>query len=966
MSKTKTKLRVKPDERLDLPSNEDRVLDYWDEINAFEQSLDQRQDAPKYVFYDGPPFATGTPHYGHLLASTIKDLIPRYQTMKGYRVDRVWGWDCHGLPIENIVEKELDLKGGKKAIEEMGIDKFNQACRSAIWRFDKHWEQVIRRLGRWVDFKNSYKTMDTTFMESVWWAFQKMNQKGLVYQGRKVILYCPRCATPLSNFEIAMDNSYKELSSPSTTYKYKLKSKPNTYLLAWSTTPWNKLATPALAVNPDLTYVEVEQAGENYILVKSRLEAMLKTETEYRVKAEFKGSQLDEQEFELHYDFYPERQGKRAGVVVADEYVSDEEGTGVVTLAVYGEDDYRVMLDKNIQLVEHVDDNGHIKSEVEPFAGMFMLKANKLVDKDLMSRGLIYHTEDRVHRVPVCYRCETRLYQAPLPAWFINIQKIKSKLIENNQSISWYPEHLKEGRFKKGLETAPDWNISRSRYWGTPIPVWRSQDGKQTRIIGSIEELKKWAVDPNQVKDLTDIHREFVDDIQVWVDDKKSVKGRRIPEVFDCWVESGSMPFAAIHYPFENEQEFENNYPAQFISEYIAQTRAWFYTLHVISTAIFDSHTFEHALTTGTILAEDGTKMSKSKKNYPDPTQIFSDYGVDALRLYLMGSVVMRGDNLNFSEREVKEYRNKYLNPLWNSVNFLRLYADEFVPDLDKPIDCLDRWIVSRTQSLIEVSTENLDNYDTVAYVRQLQRFVTDLSTWYLRLSRDRLRDDKATQNLFAWVIHQFALVSAPVTPFISETIYHNLSGEKASVHLEDWPKFNSKLQDKKLEEQMKIVRKVVEALHATRQKHGIKVRQPLALWSVDEAHAGLLAQNPELIKLINLETNIENFAPLDSQWYSPEAETNTVVSNSGAVTQLGDLTVYVDTEITPELAAAGQARELVRQVQQQRKKLKIDFDAQVEVGLPDWPESESEYIQEKTLATKLYKAESIEVKPVD
>ena len=573
-------------DKYNVPEGEHEVLEFWDETKAFERSVSERPENKRYVFYDGPPFATGLPHYGHILASTAKDVVPRYFTMRGFRVDRTWGWDCHGIPIENMIEKELGLTGGKKGIEEMGINNFNAACRSAILRFDTEWEKVIRRIGRWVDFKHSYKTMDKTYMESIWWAFKALHEKGLIYEGRKVILYCPRCATPLSNFEIAMDNSYKELSGPSTTYKYKVVGLDDTYLLAWSTTPWNKLATPALAVNPDFVYVKVKQGDDYFILGKNTL-GMLSDEP-YVIVEEYKGKDVEKLTFELHYDFYPRKNGERAGVVIADDYVTEAEGTGIVTLAVYGEDDYRVMLKHNVQLVEHVDQEGKLKAEVGAWAGMFMIKVNPLVNQDLANRGLIYHTEDCMHSVPVCYRCETRLYHAPVPAWFINIQKIKPNLIAENAHINWYPSHLKDGRFGKGLEGAPDWNISRSRYWGTPMPVWKG--GDTLRIIGSLEDLKKWAVDPKEIEKLTDIHREFVDDIEVWVDDKKTIKGKRIPEVFDCWVESGSMPFASLGYPKTNTKLFDQTHPAQFITEYIAQTRAWFYTLHVMSVALWQTH----------------------------------------------------------------------------------------------------------------------------------------------------------------------------------------------------------------------------------------------------------------------------------------------------------------------------------------------------------------------------------------
>ncbi len=916
-------------EKLDIPKSEHDVLEYWDETQAFETSVTSRPEDKRYVFYDGPPFATGLPHYGHILASTIKDVIPRYWTMKGYRVERVWGWDCHGIPIENMIEKELELKGGKKGIEALGIDKFNAACRAAILRFDKEWEKVVRRIGRWVDFKHSYKTMDTSFMESVWWAFKRLHEKGLVYEGKRVILYCPRCATPLSNFEIAMDNSYKDMPGPSTVYKYKLKDMDATYLLAWSTTPWNKLATPALAVNPDLEYVKVKQGDEFYILAKSTLE-ILNKEPSYKIVETYKGKDLEQFSFELHYDFYPDRKnGEKAGVVIADSYVTAEEGTGVVTLAVYGEDDFRVMTKHNVQLVYHVDEEGKLNPEVTPWAGMFMLKVNPLVNEDLSKRNLIYRDEERIHSVPVCYRCETRLYHAPVPAWFIDVQKLKPTLLSQNENINWYPDHLKHGRFGKGLETAPDWNISRSRYWGTPMPVWKG-DGKM-RLVGSLEELKKWAVDPKRVANLTDIHREFLDDVEVWVDDDKTVKGKRIPEVFDCWIESGSMPYASIHYPFENKKLFEESHPAQFIAEYIAQTRAWFYTLHVMSVGLFDKHTFENAVTTGTILAEDGSKMSKSKKNYPDPSLLFEKYGVDALRFYLMGSVVMKAENLNFSEDGVKEVYQKIVSTLWNIFSFYKLYAEGDLSDEPlKPVHVLDRWLVSKTAHLVSSVTQAFDAYDTVLACRYLEQHISEFSTWYLRRSRDRLREDKAAQHVFGWAIKQLVLVLAPVAPFVTERIYQNLVASAGSVHVAMWPEEGKTKKDRALESQMDLARRVVEKIHAARKASGIPIRQPLSKAVVSNVSDTV---SEEILEVVREEVNIRE-----------------ILVVKGA----GDITVALTTELTEELKLEGDARKLVREIQAVRKQQGLPVDRKITLVLPrkyqSLPKELLSVIQTKTL----------------
>lgn len=927
---TKTKLDFsKPPE---LPTLEENIQAWWQETDAFAKSINNRPESKKYVFYDGPPFATGMPHYGHLLASTIKDVIPRYWTMKGYRVERIWGWDCHGLPIENMIEKKLKLKGGKKGIEELGIANFNAACKVEVLRLDSEWEKIINRLGRWVDFKNNYKTMDTSFMESVWWGFKQLYEKDLIYQGKKVILYCPHCATPLSNFEIAMDNSYEDVTEPSNTYKYKVTNQENTYLLAWSTTPWNKLATPALAVNPDLEYIKVSQNGEFYWIAASRLEMLI--DASYQEVERLPGRELAQLKFELHYDFYPSRSdNEKAGVVVADDFVTDTEGTGIVTLAIYGEDDLRVMQAHNIQLVEHVDDQGKLKPEVQPWAGMGILEVNPLVNQDLENRGLVYSEDPHHHSVPICYRCGTRLYYAPLPAWFIDVQKIKDRLISNNQQINWYPEHLKNGRFLHGLQNAPDWNISRSRYWGTPMPIWEADvDGQvHRRIIGSIEELHTWAVDTQAAQKITDIHREFIDDLEVWVDDARTIKGTRIPEVFDCWVESGSMPFASKHYPFASKADFEQNYPAQFVSEYIAQTRAWFYCMHVISTGLFDQPAFENALTTGTILTEDGTKMSKSKKNYPDPMKLINTYGVDSLRLYLMQSVVMKGDNLNFSEDEVSQLRRKVFVIWWNLLRFYldatQLTSEEH--DLLQPPSNLDRvldeWLLSATTELVEDINQAYQQYDVVTASRLIITFVDSISTWYVRLSRDQLKNPSATKtrHIYGWSLYTLALVAAPLVPFFSELVHHSLVDSNTSIHHNDWPNPDLSLLNKELLSEMKVIQKLVDAGRSQRQRDGVKLRQPLAkVWLPSNE-----LQNPSQFEQLLLdELNIKKI-----EWQQDLEEIKYLL------------------ELTPELEAEGKARELIRSIQQLRKKQGLSPQDEIKLGVPAIPGGWEEEIKAKT-----------------
>jgi len=942
-----------------LPALEEGIQAFWNEDrfdgqNAFEHSVSMRSADKAYVFYDGPPFATGMPHYGHLLASTIKDVVPRYWTMKGYRVNRVWGWDCHGLPIENMIEKQLDIKGGKKGIEELGIDNFNAACRLEVLRLDKEWEQIINRLGRWVDFEHNYKTMDSNFMESVWWGFSQLYSKGLVYQGKRVILYCPRCATPLSNFEIAMDNSYEEVTEASNVYKYPVVNQTDTYILAWSTTPWNKVATPALAVNPDLEYIKVKQTHEAkteyYYLAESRLEIL--SDEPYEVVETLSGRELANQvTFSPHYDFYPNRtKDELFGVVIADDFVTAEDGTGVVTLAAYGEDDYRVMKEHQIQIIEHVDDEGKMKPEVGPWAGMFILKANPLINQDLTDRGLVYREFPHTHNVATCYRCGTRLYYAPLPAWFIDVQALKRELAAQNEHINWYPEHLKHGRFGKGLENAPDWNISRSRYWGTPMPIWigTNANGEQvTRVISSKAELIEWAVDQDAAKQVTDLHREHLDDLELWVDEARTVKGRRIPEVFDCWVESGSMPFASVHYPFENTDFFEKNYPAQFVSEYIAQTRAWFYTMHVLSVGIFGKPSFENVVTTGTILAEDGSKMSKSKKNYPDPMAVINQFGVDSLRLYLMASPVMKGENLNFSEKEVGDIRRKVFIIWWNVLSFYLQFADTSQPvtaSTESPTHIMDQWLLSRVQTLITEVTRHFDAYDVVRASRELMAFVDELSTWYLRLSRDRIRDASLathaeTSQVFGYALYTLAQLFAPLTPFFSEMVHHTLVNEETSIHHTDWPEVTEALTNLQLENDMTIAKTVVEAARSARRDQGLKLRQPLASVTVTAPKA---LSFESLTAVIAEEINVKTV-----QWQADKKSTEVVA--------------HLDTTLTPELKAEGEAREVIRQIQTLRRQAQLALDEVVTVSLPSWPAEWQTEIETKT-KTKLVKGETAEI----
>ncbi|MBI5022878.1 MAG: isoleucine--tRNA ligase [Candidatus Magasanikbacteria bacterium] len=899
---------------------EQEILKYWEEHKCFEKSVESRSVSKPYVFYDGPPFATGLPHYGHILGSVIKDVVPRYQTMKGWRVRRRWGWDCHGLPIENIVEKELKISGKKDIEEKLGVEKFNEICRSKVLTYTHDWKKMIDRIGRWVEFDNAYKTMDSTYMESVWWALKTIWDKGLIYNGRKVLMYCPRCETPVSKAEIAMDNSYKDIIEEAVTVKFKVKNptkhglSENTYLLAWTTTPWTLPGNVALAVGEKIEYLLVKSGAENYILAKDRVTNVLSEK--YEVFKELSGADLIGLEYEPLFDIPAvKNSGKNAWYVASADFVTTEEGTGIVhTAVIYGEDDYNLGVKLDLPMVPLLDEKGHFNEDApELIRGQYFKKAEKAIKEDLEKRGLLFTKEKYTHSYPHCWRCDTQLFYNAISAWFIDIQKIKSRLIELNEKINWYPEHLKHGRFLNILETAPDWNISRNRYWATPLPFWKCECG-QTKCIGSVKELKAQAINfdavynTEKVEDL-DLHKDQMDKIKLKCACGKEMA--RIPEVIDCWMESAAMPFAEWHYPFENKKVFKSRFPGQYIAEYIAQTRAWFYYMHVVSALLFDDVSFENCVTTGTILNAKGEKLSKSKLNYTDPWVIIEQYGVDAMRYYMMNSVVMDAENLFFSDKEVKEIYNKVINILWNVVEFYKMYAEKDGAVSGKQLsdNILDKWILAKLNLLIKEITEQMDNYNTVKASRSIKDFIDDLSTWYLRRSRDRFKGDDEADKQAALVTLREVLMTlsklmAPFTPFIVEKIYLALGGEKESVHLEDWPKADEKLIDEKLLAEMTTARKIVEMGLALRAAKCVKVRQPLPR---------LLVAGGELSEAMR-------------QIVADELNVKKVEINKKG----SELKVELDVEITQELKKEGLAREIIRAINQKRKEIGLTIHDQV------------------------------------
>ncbi|MDP2656718.1 MAG: isoleucine--tRNA ligase [bacterium] len=886
---------------MNFSHEEEEILNFWDTEDIFNRSIANREGGQDFVFYDGPPFATGLPHHGHILASTAKDLIGRYKTMQGYRVLRRWGWDCHGLPLENLCEKELGISG-KKEIEEYGIDKFNNACESSVLKFDKEWEKMVRRIGRFVNFKDSYKTMDRSYMESVWWGFSQLYTKGLIYKDTRISLYCPRCETPLSNFEIAMDNSYRDVKDPSVYVAYKLKDVENQYLLVWTTTPWTLPANAAIAISPNLEYLRVvSDFGKTYIVAKELYPRLKEMFGNHHLLDSFPASTLIGRSYEPLFDYFTPKR-PRTFTVLAGDFVSAQDGTGLVHIApAFGEDDYRIGKDQDIDFFESLDSQSRFVPEVKAWAGKMAWNINQNILDALVDRGHVLKVESIMHSYPFCWRCETKLLYKTQPAWFVKVADIKDRMITLNEDISWHPDHLQHGRFGKGLETAPDWNISRSRYWGNPMPIWECEACEKREIFDSLEKLEMRAGHT-----IGDLHRPDIDEVTFKCECGGVAK--RIPEVFDCWFESGSMPWASIHYPFENKDFFENNFPAEFISEYIAQTRGWFYTLHVLSVGIFDRPAFRNAVTTGTIAARNGQKMSKSKNNYTPPIELINKYGVDSMRYYLMASSLMNAENLNYKDEDQADAFRKIILLLWNVYTFYDTYRQtrSFDPEM-KSDDLVDRWIDMKMAILARDVAMAYDNYAITKGTRLIGEFINDLSTWYVRRSRDRFKsEDSAEQEKAMATLHRVLVITskviAPVTPFIADMIYTKIETTHSSVHLCDWPTFDATLIDETLNRDMDAVRQIVEKTHALRSGAGIKLRQPLASLIINQE------LRTELCAIIADEVNVKSVTcatqiPDGDGWVCDEAKS-----------------VGLQTVLDQTLKDEGLLRDIVRQINALRK----------------------------------------------
>jgi isoleucyl-tRNA synthetase len=844
------------DPKVDFARMEEDILKFWAQHDTFKKSITQHEDKKEYVFYDGPPFATGLPHYGHFVASTIKDIVPRYQTMKGIKVDRRFGWDCHGLPVEYEMEKELNISG-KQEIETYGIAKFNEACRTIVLRYTKEWRTVITRIGRWVDFDNDYKTMDPDYMESIWWVVKELWNRELLYEGYYILPYCPRCSTALSNFELNL-GGYLDVQDPAITVRFQVKDQPHTSILAWTTTPWTLPSNLALAVGKHIDYVKVKDNDDFYIMAKDRLPAYYKDHSEYTVVEEFKGAKLAGCAYEPLFPYFKELAEKGAFTVFLGDFVSTEDGTGVVHIAPgFGEDDYNTLKDTEIPTVCPVDAEGKFTEEVSDYAGLFVKQADKGIIKDLKAQHKIVKHETYNHSYPHCWRCKSALIYRAISSWFVNIQEIKDKLLKANDQIYWMPEHLKYGRFGKWLEGARDWAISRNRYWGNPLPIWKCDSCGEMICMGSRAELEQ-----KSGKTVEDLHKHYIDEMSFACGCGGTMQ--RIPEVLDCWFESGAMPYAQNHYPFEHKKHFEEHFPADFIAEGLDQTRGWFYTLTVLSAALFDRPAFANVIVNGLVLAADGKKMSKSERNFTDPMEVIHNFGADALRLYLMHSAVVKAEDLRFSDDGVKEVLKNIIIPLWNSYSFFVTYAniDNMQPGAapKNPDNPLDNWILSEAERLVAEVSAQFDRYDLQKAIDPIVEFIDLLNNWYIRRSRRRfwrsendLDKKQAYQTLYT-VLMKLILVAAPIIPFITEEIYLNLKSESMpdSVHLCAYPAENSALRNPELDRKMALTRQAVTMGRAIRSLHNLKIRQPLKalhLVTKDKKEKAILSEMQDIIK---------------------------------------------------------------------------------------------------------------------
>jgi isoleucyl-tRNA synthetase len=1005
-----------------FPAVEQEILGFWAKDNTFQASIDQRKEAgaEEFVFYDGPPFANGLPHYGHLLTGYTKDMVPRFKTMQGYRVERRFGWDTHGLPAEVEAERQLGISG-RHEIERIGIDVFNNACRTSVLKYTKEWEQYVTRQARWVDFENDYKTLDTDYTESVLWAFKELHNKGLIYEGFKVLAYCWRCETPLSNHELRMDDEvYKNRQDQTLTVTFPIsEGQPlaGARLLAWTTTPWTLPTNFALAVGPEIEYAVVVAGpngpadggpvGTRYILATSLLGGYAKDlgydsaeEAQAGIVEIYRGSQLGGIKYDRLFDYYADQEKyevANAWTVLVDDYVGDGDGTGIVHQApAYGEDDQRVCLAAGIGTYVSINERGEFNSIITDFEGQHVFDANKPISHHLKAGGRVLRQASYEHSYPHCYRCKNPLIYKAVSSWFVETTKLRDRMLELNQQIDWTPDHTKDGSFGKWLENVRDWAISRNRFWGAPIPVWKSDDPAYPRVdvYGSLEELERdFGVRPS------DFHRPVIDELTRPNPDDPTGRStmRRVPEVLDCWFESGSMPFAQAHYPFENREWFETHNPGDFIVEYVGQTRGWFYTLHVLSTALFDRPAFKSAVSHGIILGNDGQKMSKSLRNYPDVNEVFDRDGADAMRWFLLSSPILRGGNLVVTEQGIREGVRQFLLPLWNTWYFFSLYANASNYEAKwstESTDVLDRYLLSKAHDVVNEVEGHFNRFDSYSAAASLRDFADVLTNWYVRRSRDRFWEGSAEAfDTLYTVLEVITRAAAPLLPMVAEQIWQGLTGGR-SVHLEDWPDASKLPHDQKLVEAMDQVRTVSSVASSLRKGNGLRVRLPLAKLTVVTKNAQSLAEFADIIaeelnvKSVNLvelsldstsEFGVIKRLTVNSRAAGPRigksvqaviqaakagdwSEIDGVVIAGGValvegeyeIDLVADLTeavadeaptefigilpsggfLILDGKVTAELAAEGLARDVIRAVQQARKDADFDVSDRIKLTL--------------------------------
>ena len=953
----------------DFPALEREVLDYWEAGDTFRESIRQRPADDEFVFYDGPPFANGLPHYGHLITGYVKDLVPRFRTMQGKRVERRFGWDCHGLPAEVEAERLLGISG-KADIVAMGIEKFNQACRESVLRYTHEWQDYVTRQARWVDFENDYKTLDLPYMESVMWAFKQLWDKGLVYQGFKVLPYCWRCETPLSNHELRMDDdTYAERQDPSVTVRFKLET--GEWLLAWTTTPWTLPSNLACAVGADISYVVVEKDGERYILARDRQAAYERELEDAAIVGTLTGAELAGRRYEPLLPYLADTENAFR-VIVSDD-VTTEDGTGVVHMApAYGEADALACNAAGIPTVLTVDEQARFTPVVTDFAGQHVFDANPGITAKLREQGSLVRRETYTHSYPHCWRCRNPLIYKAVSSWFVAVTTFRDRMVELNEQITWVPGHVKHGQFGKWLANARDWSISRNRFWGSPIPVWQSDDPAypRTDVYGSLDELERdFGVRPD------DLHRPAIDELVRPNPDDPTGKSmmRRVPEVLDCWFESGSMPFAQVHYPFENREWFDGHYPGDFIVEYTPQTRGWFYTLHVLATALFDRPAFRDCVCHGIVLGDDGQKMSKSRRNYPDVNEVFDTYGSDAMRWLLMASPVLRGGDIAVSEAGVRDAVRQAILPLWNSWYFFALYANAEAYQATRSVSSehvLDRYILAKTRAAVTEIETLLDGYNVGAACQALRDHLEVLTNWYIRRSRTRFwAGEPAALDTLWTVLETVTRAAAPLLPLTTEAIWRGLTGG-ASVHLQDWPDVSEWPDEPELAGAMDLVRIVCSTALGLRKAHQLRVRLPLASLTVAHPAAGSLAPFTGLIaeevnvKAVELSAEPASLGRFElavnprvlgpriggqvqqviravkaGSWTRSgqqgdrieaagvelepgEYELKLAAADPDSTSALPGNTglIALDLRVTPELAAEGTARDVVRIVQQARR----------------------------------------------